>query len=73
MILSLLEDFVWLLFRLFGSVLLWVVLFPVVWIVSLPVILISSLFEWRPYSTAVSDRMKSVHEWWKEWGLILTP
>lgn len=73
MILSLLEDFLWLLFRLFGSVLLWIVLFPLVWIISFPVILISSLFEKQPYFTAVSDRMKAVHEWWKEWGLILTP
>jgi len=73
MIFSLLEDFLWLLLRFFGSVLLWVVLFPVVWIVSLPVILISSLFGKRPYFTAVSNRMKTVHEWWSEWGLILTP
>jgi hypothetical protein len=73
MILSLLEDFVRLLFRLFGPVLLWVVLFPAVWIVSLPVILILSLFDQRPYFIAASGRMKAVHEWWSEWGLILTP
>lgn len=73
MILSLLEDFLWLLLRLFGSILLWVVLFPVVWVVSLPVILILSLFDQRPFFTSVSGRIKTVHEWWSEWGLILTP
>ena len=55
------------------SLLWWILLFPVVWLVALPFILLIALFRRERYRFAVTDMLASVHDCWKEWGLIIAP
>lgn len=55
------------------SLLWWIVLFPVVWLVSLAFILVIALFQQGRYRFAVTDGLAAVHDYWKEWGLMVVP
>jgi predicted ferric reductase len=60
------------LYFLFGLI-WWIVLFPLVWVVCAPFILIISIFQKRNYRHSVTDKFRSVNDFWEEWGILLIP
>jgi hypothetical protein len=73
MIQTVIEGVLGFIVECFISLFWWFILFPVVWLVSLPFIMIIALFRRERYGFAVTAMLTSVHCFWRDWGLFITP
>lgn len=58
---------------LFGQIVLWVVVFPLLWIICTPYILIVAAFGPDPYRESVASMYGGVNDFWRKWGVIFPP